>query len=152
MSANPIPSAGELLPGIPHCLAATQYEFRYTHTSRYLLEKWGFELAPGKTIPAMAWAAAMAGFVDSAGKYRSAGFKNETEFMDEISLDDDLNPLYQAVTDALGKVLPKAKLELVPSSGEKTPREHIRTARELREDGWLEQVALCDEPRSTVWG
>jgi hypothetical protein len=115
MSANPIPQP-VAYPRLR--IGGNEYEFRYTHTSRYLLEKRGFELAPGKTIPAMAWAAAMAGFVDSVGKYRSAGFKNETEFMDEIALDDDLNPLYQAVTDALGKVLPKAKLELVPSPAE----------------------------------
>ena len=115
MSAQPVPQP-VAYPRLR--IGGNEYEFRYTHTSRYLLEKWGFELAPGKPIPAMAWAAAMAGFVDSAGKYRSAGFKNETEFMDEISLTDDLTPLYQAVTDALGKVLPKAKLELVPSPAE----------------------------------
>lgn len=115
MSANPIPQP-VAYPRLR--IGGNEYEFRYTHTSRYLLEKWGFELAPGKPIPVMAWAAAMAGFVDSAGKYRSAGLKNETEFIDEISFDDDLNPLYQAVTDALGKVLPKAKLELVPSPAE----------------------------------
>jgi hypothetical protein len=95
----------------------TEYQFRYTRTSQFLLESWGYDLAPGKTIPALAWAASMAGTVNSAGVYRSSGFRNPAEFVDQIALEDDLNPLYEAVTEALKKVAPKATLTLVPSPG-----------------------------------
>jgi hypothetical protein len=99
-------------------ISGTEYEFRYTRSSQLSLEKWGYELSPGAKIPALAWAAAMVGTVDSAGKYRSAGFRNETEFTDQIGLEDDLNPLYSAVADALKKAFPKANPTLVPSPGE----------------------------------
>ena len=115
MSAQPVPQP-VTYPRLR--INGNEYEFRYTRTSQFLLESWGYELTPGKTIPVLAWAAAMAGFVDSLGKYRSAAFTRPAEFTDQIALEDDLNPLYQAVTDALGKALPKAKLELVPSPAE----------------------------------
>lgn len=93
----------------------TEYQFRYTRTSAFLLESWGYDLSPGKTIPALAWAAAMAGFVDSTGKYRSASFKTPSEFTDMFALEDDLTPVFEAVSEAIKKALPKATLTLVPS-------------------------------------
>jgi hypothetical protein len=99
-------------------IGGIEYQFRYTRSSQLSLEKWGYELALGVKIPTLAWAAAMAGTVDSTGKYRSAGFRNETEFTDLIELEDDLNPLYEAITDALKKAFPKATPTLVPSPGE----------------------------------
>ena len=92
-----------------------EYQFRYTRTSQFLLQSWGYELSPSKSIPLLAWAAAMAGGVDRAGNYRSCGFKSPTEFTDQISLEDDLDPIYEAVAEALKKVAPKATLTLVPT-------------------------------------
>lgn len=92
-----------------------EYQFRFTRTSHFLLESWGYDLAGGKPIPGLAWAASMAGTVDSRGSYRSAAFKSPTEFTDQIALEDDLTPIYEAVTEALKKVAPKATLTLVPS-------------------------------------
>lgn len=90
------------------------YQFRYTHTSRMLLQSWGFG-DPNRTIPAVVWAAAMAGFADVSGKFRSAGFLKPSEFTDQLEETDDLTPLYEAVTAALKKAAPKANLTLVPS-------------------------------------
>ena len=114
MSTNPLPQP-VLYPALR--INGNEYQFRYTRTSQFLLESWGYDLAIGKTIPALAWAASMAGTVDSAGRYRSASFKSPTEFTDQLGLEDDLNPIYEAVTEALKKVAPKATLTLVPSPG-----------------------------------
>ncbi len=86
-----------------------------------LLEAWGFELSPTVRIPALAWAAAMVGHVDPQGQFHSAGFKTPVEFTDTIGLEEDLTPLYEAVTEALKKAAPKATVVLdaspAPNSG-----------------------------------
>lgn len=92
-----------------------EYQFRFTRSSHLLLESWGYELSAAKRIPALAWAAAMAGTVDSQGVYRSSAFRNQTDFTDQIALEDDLTVIYAAVTEALKKAAPKATLTLVPS-------------------------------------
>lgn len=79
-----------------------------------LLQIWGLT-NPGATIPALTWAAALAGFADASGGFRSAGFKNPTEFSDLLTMEDDLDPIYVAVNDALKKVAPKATVTLSPS-------------------------------------
>jgi hypothetical protein len=96
-------------------ISGNEYQFRFTRSSQLLLESWGYDFAAAKKIPALAWAAAMAGTVDSQGVYRSSGFRNPTEFTDQIELGDDLKPIYEAVTEALKKAAPKATLTLVPS-------------------------------------
>jgi hypothetical protein len=113
MSANPIPQP-VAYPRLR--INGNEYEFRFTRTSQFLLESWGYDMGPGKPIPVMAWAAACAGFVDSRGVFSSAGFKKPTEFVDQIPLEDDPTPIYQAVEEALKKAAPKAKLELVKPS------------------------------------
>jgi hypothetical protein len=90
------------------------YEFRYTHSTQLLMNKWGY-FALGEPIPSLIWAAAMAGFADGKGGFRSAGFLNPTEFTDKIDVADDLTPIYDAVKEALKKVAPKAKITLVPT-------------------------------------
>lgn len=122
MSANPIPQP-VAYPRLR--INGNEYEFRYTRTSQFLLESWGYELGPGKPIPVLAWAASLAGFVDSRGVFSSAGFKRPSDFVDQIPLEDDLTPLYQAVEEALKKAAPKVKLELVtPSAGESASTDH----------------------------
>jgi len=111
MSANPIPQPVSY-PRLR--ISDVDYEFRYTHSAQLLMNKWGY-FALGESIPSLIWAAAMAGFADSKGGFRSAGFMIPTEFTDKIDVDDDLTPIYAAVTEALKKVAPKAKISLVPT-------------------------------------
>lgn len=88
------------------------FEFRFTHSAQLLMNRWGYyDLS--QSIPSLVWAAAMAGSVDGSGKFRSAGFDKPTEFTDKISPEDDLKPIYDAVSEALKKAAPKAKIELV---------------------------------------
>lgn len=102
------------------------YQFRYTRTTQFLLEMWGFEMTPGRSIPALAWAAAMAGFADPTGTWSSAGFKSPVEFTDSLALDENLQPLYEAVTEALKKVAPKATMTLVESPASDSPSEGLK--------------------------
>ncbi len=88
------------------------YQLRYTRSSQFMLEAWGFELSPSVKIPALAWAAAMVGHVDPSGQFHSAGFKTPLEFTDTIGLEEDLTVLYEAVTEALKKAAPKATITL----------------------------------------
>ena len=88
------------------------YQFRYSKSAQFQLEMWGFELRPGVSIPALAWAAAMAGTADAAGNWKSAAFRTPVEFTDTLGNDEDLAPLYAAVTEALKKVAPAATVTL----------------------------------------
>jgi 1-acyl-sn-glycerol-3-phosphate acyltransferase len=88
------------------------YQFRYSKSAHFQLEAWGFELRPDRSIPALAWAAAMAGSGDAAGNWRSAAFRTPVEFVDTIGPDEDLAPLYAAVQEALKKVAPAATVTL----------------------------------------
>lgn len=100
-------------------VGGAEYQFRYTKTSQYLLEIWGFDLTPTARIPAIAWAAAMAGFADPQGNWKSAAFKSVPDFTDRIEPTEDMGPLYEAVTEALKKVAPKATVTLsAPPAGE----------------------------------
>ena len=92
-----------------------EYQFRFTRTTEFLMDIWGLEWRGGKMVNSLAWAAAMAGTVDSTGAFHSARFKHPTEFTDQLGLGDDLDPIQNAVTEALKKVAPKATLTLVPS-------------------------------------
>ena len=111
MSAQPVPQP-VVYPRLR--INGIDYEFRYTHSARMLIQSWGFT-DPTRLVPAIVWAAAMAGFTDQAGKFRSAGFTKPSEFTDQLGEDDDLTPIYEATTEALKKAAPKAKIELVPS-------------------------------------
>lgn len=97
-------------------VGGAEYQFRYTKTSQYLLEVWGFDLTPNARIPAIAWAAAMAGCADAQGNWKSAAFKSVPEFTDRIEPDEDMRPLFDAVTEALKKVAPKATVTLEATS------------------------------------
>jgi hypothetical protein len=88
------------------------YQFRYSKSAHFQLEAWGFELRAGVSIPALAWAAAMAGTGDAAGNWKSAAFRMPVEFTDTLGDDEDLAPLYAAVTEALKKVAPAATVTL----------------------------------------
>lgn len=91
------------------------YQFRYTKSSQFSLDRWEFQWRGGKIIPAMAWAAAMLGTVDSRGDFHSCGFVSPTQFTDMLSADDDEALIYQKVTEALKKAAPKATVTLNPT-------------------------------------
>ena len=116
MSANPIPQPVSY-PRLR--IGGIDFEFRYTQSAKMLIQAWGFN-DPTRSVPAIAWAAAMAGFVDGNGRFRSAGFVKPTEFTDQLGDDDNLDPIYEAVTKALEKAAPKAKIALVPSPAQGT--------------------------------
>lgn len=88
------------------------YQLRYTRSATFLLQAWGMDPLHA---PALAYAAAMAGFGDAAGNWKSAGFRNPVEFTDCFSLTDDLDPIYAAVEEAIKKVAPKATVTLEAS-------------------------------------
>jgi hypothetical protein len=97
------------------------YQFRYSKSAQFQLEKWGFELSPTVKIPALAWAAAMAGHVDPQGGWKSAGFRAAVEFIDTFTDTEDLEPLYAAVTEALKKAVPAATITLTTKQGTNEP-------------------------------
>jgi hypothetical protein len=109
MSANPLPQP-VAYPALR--IGGVDYQFRYTQSSKMLLQSWGFGDV-SRQVPALVWAAALAGFADVSGKFRSAGFLKPSEFTDQIEPEDDLTPIYEAVTEALKKVAPKATVTLV---------------------------------------
>lgn len=98
-----------------------EYQLRYSKTAQYLLDKWGFEISPTVKIPALAWAAAMVGHVDPSGTWKSAGFKSEVDFVDTIGVNENLDALYLAVTEALKKVLGSATVTLTAGPADQEP-------------------------------
>jgi hypothetical protein len=90
------------------------FQFRYTKSSKMLLEMWGIDFT--RPIPIMILAACMAGSV-IAGIWRSVGFTKPTEFTDLIGIEDDDTAIHAAVNEALKKAFPTASIAVTAKSG-----------------------------------
>ena len=94
-----------------------EYQFRFTRTTRNFCSNRGATISRGgKRYHSLAWAASMAGTVDSRRGFTvRRDSRHPTEFTDQLALEDDHDADYEAVTEALKKVAPKATLTLVAS-------------------------------------
>jgi hypothetical protein len=91
-----------------------QYQLRFAHSAWFQLQQWGYQIGdPDKPIPIVALAAAAAGEVDAAGRWKSAGFTRALDFTDLMIDGETLSSLDAPVLEALGKAAPKAALTVV---------------------------------------
>ena len=92
-------------------IGGTEYTLRLSYPAHAQMFRWGF--GGVSNIPIAAWAAAMAGWFDNAGKWRSAGFERWVDVAD-ILLDSEREPLTSAVQDAIKKAAPEAIIQAAP--------------------------------------
>lgn len=85
---------------------------RRTYTTDCQMLAWGFS-AVNKVVPLAAWAAAMMGTFDAAGKWRSTAWDRWTDMTDAL-LPEEVEPLIAATAEALKKAVPEATITVQP--------------------------------------
>ena len=121
MSTQPTPSP-VTYPSVT--VGGKPYQLRFAHSAWFQLQQWGYQIGnPDRPIPIAALAAAAAGEIDSAGKWRSAGFARVLDLTDAMIEGETLSSLDAPVLDALGKAAPQAALTVVqpPAKDDQPP-------------------------------
>ncbi len=99
-------------------IGGTEYTLRLSYPAHAQLYAWGFAGVPN--VPIAAWAAAMAGHFDKKGRWKSARFENWLDVADAL-LDDEQQPLMDAVDEAIKKVSPESKTTVQADPADQAP-------------------------------